>query len=192
MECDVSPPDSSSGGGHLRTGSSSSSSGSSNNSNISSNQRRQPKHHHSGNNSSSSNLSISGNSGRNLLNVSTGSSYRSESPVVSATAPISMAASSSSSSSSSSSTSSQNHQHHQQQHNHQHHHHHHHHHAHHIHHEEITVTFPEVVSCTPEPSFSLSDDYDCNPLKEGSFPIIQISVTIRNLILISSFLQWTH
>ncbi|XP_021706586.1 polycomb protein Asx [Aedes aegypti] len=41
------------------------------------------------------------------------------------------------------------------------------HHNHHIHHEEITVTFPEVVSCSPEePSFTLSDDYDCNPLKE--------------------------
>ncbi|XP_055591735.1 polycomb protein Asx-like isoform X3 [Uranotaenia lowii] len=35
-----------------------------------------------------------------------------------------------------------------------------------IHHEEIAMAFPEVVSCTPESSFNISDDYDCNPLKD--------------------------
>nr|XP_029731489.1 polycomb protein Asx isoform X3 [Aedes albopictus] len=155
MECDVSPPDSSSGGGgHHRSGTSASI--------IGSNQRRQPKqqhHHHTSSSSSSgsSNLNISASSSRNLLTVSSSSSN----------SRSSMAASSSSSSSSSSQ--------HQQHHHHLHHHHHHHqvvhsshHHNHHIHHEEITVAFPEVVSCSPEeePSFSLSDDNDCNPLKE--------------------------
>ncbi|XP_055621187.1 polycomb protein Asx isoform X5 [Toxorhynchites rutilus septentrionalis] len=168
MECDVSPPDSSSGGHHCSTAG----------------QRRQSsKHHHQHSNTSgssssntssnigSSSLNVSGNSGRNLLNISTSSSFRSESP---ATTTTTMAASSSS---------HYHHNHqpqqhqqqqpHQQQPQQQHHH---------IHHEELTVAFPEVVSCTPESSFNFSDDYDSNPLKE----VDPLNVSGSSMELLSS------